>query len=157
MPADMHVHNTWGLVEKVVVERRDLQTGILERRHHGRYLLFRQYEVAHNHRIRSGLAERDPASKRQRRFEFHAFDGDFEIAAREAYFVSPIRLYLASASDRLFNRLPLRRFVVVLLGYAGHCCDKHKEKYIYCNHLSGHICSPNAFQVSWVSILFPAM
>jgi len=46
---NVHVHDSWRLTERMIVERRLLDPVLLQAPHHGRHLILQQHEVTHHH------------------------------------------------------------------------------------------------------------
>ena len=92
MSGNVHVHHPWRLVQNVVVERRDLQAVFLQGQHNRRNFVFRQYQIAHHHRVLARAAEGEPRPQGECRFHLYAVDSHFEVATRQPEFIGPIAL-----------------------------------------------------------------
>jgi hypothetical protein len=111
----MHVHRERAVAQKVIVQRRDLDTGGGKFCHDRIDLVLRQHEVAHHHTLSVRLFEREPPAERKAGFERDAIERGFQIGARQADTVDTARHRGAGFPERISDlRLP-----VVISGKSG--------------------------------------
>jgi len=101
VPENVHVHRERFVTKEMVVKRGDLDSRFLEPRHDGRDFAGEKHEIAHYHRLIARLAECQPRTERERRFDLDAVKGDFEIAARQSYPIDAARHGCAVLTERL--------------------------------------------------------
>src|SRR5450759_2614030 len=93
----------------MIVQRRLLDSILLQAPHYRRYLTLQQHEVAHHHRMIRNPFECHPGSESEGWLERDSSYHDLEIGAREAEFPHVARIRCALAAERLLHLSPVRR------------------------------------------------
>jgi hypothetical protein len=105
---DVHVGHPRFIPEEVVVQRRDLQAVVEQRRHHGIDFVLQQHQVTHHHVHAAPLGHRDPSAKPERRRGCDVRDGHRDVVARNVDFENVV-LEIPRLPQKREHFLVLRR------------------------------------------------
>ena len=113
VPVHVHVEDARLLPEKMIVQRRHVEAGVEQCRHHRVDLVLREHQVAHHDVHPAGaFGHRQPAAEAERCRRLDAGDGDREIAARNVdleHAVLEIPLFAERGQDLLILGRHVRR------------------------------------------------
>jgi hypothetical protein len=130
--AHMDVHDFRRLAEQMVVERCDFDAPALQSLHHRRDFVFREYEIAHHHRIVvANVVKSCPGAECKTWFDFGAGDRDMKVPARHVETDHTSGQVGSWKSEDVFDRLPLpcRRRLLVSPGLCQRDCGQGEEKH----------------------------
>src|ERR1051325_7692674 len=109
VPVNMHVEDTRGLKEEMIVQGSDLQPLLQQRGHYGIHLILKKDEVTHHHLISPrALSHRDPAAEAKRCRSRDSVNGYFEIIPRDVD-LQNVGFIIALLIERLDDACIVRR------------------------------------------------